>query len=108
MREERKSERLANERKLSTFGREECAVWINGAGESLGKPVQRDVGQDVIDGGGGVAPFDEFLTNPRNGALGDSSASVRTRVDSYHANRASGLEDSTRPIVLGRLACSNA
>jgi hypothetical protein len=39
MREERKSERLANERKLSTFGREECAVWVNGAGESLGEPV---------------------------------------------------------------------
>jgi len=105
---ERKAERLANEGKLLTFRREECAVWVYGAGESLREPVQGDVSQDVIDGGGGVTPFDEFLANPRNGALGDSSESVRTRVGSYHANRASGLEDSTRPIVLGRLACSMA
>lgn len=69
-RKEREAKRLADERKLFTIRREEYAVRVYGAGESLGEPVQGDVGEYVIDGGGGVAPFKEFLANPGNGVLG--------------------------------------
>jgi hypothetical protein len=44
LREEGKAERLADEGRLFTLGREERAVRVYGAGESLGEPVQGDVG----------------------------------------------------------------
>ena len=64
LRKEGKAERLADERGLFAVRREERSVRVYGAGESLGEPVQGDVGQDVIDGGSGIAPFEELLANP--------------------------------------------
>jgi hypothetical protein len=44
LRKEGKAERLADKRGLFAVGREEGSVRVYGAGESLGEPVQRDVG----------------------------------------------------------------
>jgi hypothetical protein len=50
-------------------GRGQLAVGIDGPREAGGEPIEGDVGEDGVEGGGGVGPFEEFFADPYSSSV---------------------------------------
>jgi hypothetical protein len=82
-----------------------------GCGVAAGKPVEAYVCEEVIEWWGFVAPFEELLADP--GVYVLAAQTLRGGISkwkrgSYQASIAKGFDESTCPIVLGRVPCSIA
>lgn len=63
--EPRKPKWFRDVRQLDALQAKEFAVRVYGAGKPVREPVERDVGEDVVEGGVFVGPFEELFGDPK-------------------------------------------
>ncbi len=90
------------------LGPEELTVRVYGAWKAVGEPVEGDGVQDLVQGWRLVGPLEEFLTYPAVAVKQDQVIICGVIWLTYQASNATGLDESTRPIVEGLVPCSRA